>query len=172
MSGQDLRKGSKILAADGSIVEVAHPPEVSEKRGKVVLQTNRAKFLGLWAIFSQTQSVKSECCESCIFFARKTPKANINRRWSEQIWAGNCTNTRHTHIKHICYCKYICYLAPLSPSFWMSSICKWCIPCRFSQVRNPSRSPSGQRDPWGGAETGGQMGSKEILFQQYGTSKP
>ena len=51
MSGQDLRKGSKILAADGSIVEVAHPPEVSEKRGKFVLQTDKAKFLGLRAIF-------------------------------------------------------------------------------------------------------------------------
>ena len=49
MSGQDLRKGSKILAADGSIVEVAHPPEVSEKHGKVVLQTDKAKFLGLRA---------------------------------------------------------------------------------------------------------------------------
>ena len=49
--GQDLRKGFKILAADGSIVEVAHPPEVSEKRGKVVLETDKAKFLGLRAIF-------------------------------------------------------------------------------------------------------------------------
>jgi len=47
VSGQDLRKGSQILAADGSMVEVAHPPEVSEKRGKVVLQTEKAKFLGL-----------------------------------------------------------------------------------------------------------------------------
>ncbi len=53
MSGQDLRKGSKILAADGSIVEVAHPPEVSEKRGKVVLQTDKAKFLGLRTFFSK-----------------------------------------------------------------------------------------------------------------------
>jgi len=44
VSGQDLRKGSKILAADGSIVEVAHPPEVSEKRGKVVLRTDKAKL--------------------------------------------------------------------------------------------------------------------------------
>jgi len=82
VSGQDLRKGSKILAADGSIVEVAHPPEVSEKRGKVVLQTDKAKFLGLRAFFSQTQSVKSEFC---LFCAKKAPKANINRRWSEQI---------------------------------------------------------------------------------------
>ena len=47
MSGQDLRKGSKILAADGSIMEVADLPEVLEKRGKVVLQTDKAKFLGL-----------------------------------------------------------------------------------------------------------------------------
>ena len=47
MSGQDLSKGSKILAADGSIMEVADFPEVSEKRGKVVLQTEKAKFLGL-----------------------------------------------------------------------------------------------------------------------------
>ena len=53
MSGQDLRKGSKIQAADGSTVEVAHPPEVSEKRGKVVLQTDKAKFLGLRAKFFQ-----------------------------------------------------------------------------------------------------------------------
>ena len=45
VSGQGLGKGSKIQAADGSIVEVAHPPEVSEKRGKVVLQTDKAKFL-------------------------------------------------------------------------------------------------------------------------------
>ena len=52
MSGQDLRKGSKILAADGSIVEVAHPPEVSEKRGKVVLQTDKAKFVKV-AFFCQ-----------------------------------------------------------------------------------------------------------------------
>ena len=42
--GRDLRKGSKILAADGSIVEVAHDPEVSEKRGKVVLETEKAKL--------------------------------------------------------------------------------------------------------------------------------
>ena len=47
MSGRDLRKGSKILAADGSIVEVADLPEVLEKRGKVVLHTENAKFLGL-----------------------------------------------------------------------------------------------------------------------------
>ena len=47
MRGRDLREGSKILAADGSIVEVAHDPEESEKRGKVVLQTEKAKFLGL-----------------------------------------------------------------------------------------------------------------------------
>ena len=47
MSGQDLRKGSQILAADGSKVKVAHDPEESEKRGKVVLQTEKAKFLGL-----------------------------------------------------------------------------------------------------------------------------
>jgi len=44
VSGQDLSKGSKILAADGSIMEVADFPEVSEKRGKVVLQTEKAKL--------------------------------------------------------------------------------------------------------------------------------
>eukprot|EP00434_Breviolum_minutum_P000203 symbB.v1.2.000172.t1/scaffold9.1/size550961/28 len=44
VSGHDLRRGSQILAADGSMVEVAHPPEVSEKRGKVVLQTEKAKL--------------------------------------------------------------------------------------------------------------------------------
>ena len=64
VSGQDLRKGSKILAADGSIMEVADLPEVLEKRGKVVLHTDKAKFLGLWAFFAETQSVNSEFCKS------------------------------------------------------------------------------------------------------------
>ena len=74
MSGQDLGKGSKIQAADGSTVEVAHPPEVSEKRGKVVLQTDKAKFLGLRAIFPKhNQRIVN------------VVKQNINRRWFEQI---------------------------------------------------------------------------------------
>ncbi len=57
VSGEDLRKGSKILAADGSIMEVADLPEVLEKRGKVVLHTEKAKFLGFC---SKTQSAISE----------------------------------------------------------------------------------------------------------------
>ena len=85
-------------------------------------------------------------------------------RWSEQIWAGNCTNTRHTlYDRLVSDCNEIfSYLAPQSSSFWMSCISKWCIQCRFSQVGSHSRSPSGQRDPWGSAETGGQMVAKEI----------
>ena len=41
VDGQDLREGSQILAADGALVEVDHPPEVSEKRGKGVPRTEK-----------------------------------------------------------------------------------------------------------------------------------
>ena len=44
VNGQDLRKGSQILAADGALVEVTHPPEMSEKRGKVVLRTAKVQL--------------------------------------------------------------------------------------------------------------------------------
>ena len=44
-------------------MEVADFPEVSEKRGKVVLQTEKAKFLGLWEFFFQP-TVNSEFCKS------------------------------------------------------------------------------------------------------------
>ena len=65
MSGQDLRKGSKILAADGSIMEVADFPEVSEKRGKFILHTDKAKFLGFGAIFFPTHTICNQNSKFC-----------------------------------------------------------------------------------------------------------
>ena len=44
MRGQDLCKGSQILAADGSIVEVAHPLEAPEKHGKLVQRMEKTKL--------------------------------------------------------------------------------------------------------------------------------
>ena len=41
VNGQDLWEGSQVLAADGALGEVDHPPEVSEKRGKGVPRTER-----------------------------------------------------------------------------------------------------------------------------------
>ena len=42
LTTEDL--GSKILAADGSLAGVTHPPEMSEKRGKVVLRTAKVQL--------------------------------------------------------------------------------------------------------------------------------